>query len=141
LSNSIRELQGYLFRSLMFEAEAESFRTAGLRVGADLRATERNLLDEALAPFSIDLRNEALRMMRTYALLYCFENSVRQLITERLQERHGTAWWESKVTSKVKDFAKSRQEAAEKESWLAGEKKEIIGFIEFGHLADIIANN
>ena len=141
MSRSILDLQSYLFRGLMFEAESEGFRAAGLRVGADLAASERSLLDATLAPFSIELRNDALRMMRIYALLYCFENAVRQLITERLQERHGTDWWEKKVTTKVKDFAKNRQEAAAKESWLEGERKEIIGFIDFGNLADIMTAN
>lgn len=141
MSKAVQDLQSYLFRGLMFEAEAESFRSAGLRVGADLAVTERDLLNETLAPFSIELRNDALRMMRLYALLFCFENSIRDLITERLEERHGASWWDNKVTTKVKDFAKARQEAALKDSWLEGEKKSVMTFIEFGHLGDIITNN
>lgn len=41
----------------------------------------------------------------------------------------------------MKEFAKSRQEASQKESWLEGQKKEVITFIEFGHLGDVITNN
>jgi hypothetical protein len=125
----------------MFEAESKTFRAAGLRVGADLRDAERSLLEEMLTPFALDLRNEALQMMRIYALLYCFENAVRQLITERLSESYGANWWDQKVTAKVKDFAKSRQEAAQKDSWLEGQKKELIGFVDFGQLGDIIMHN
>jgi hypothetical protein len=141
LVDPLKDLRSYLFRGLMFEAESETFRAAGLRVGADIRDAERSLLEETLAPFSIDLRNEALQMMRLYALLYCFENAIRQLISERLAERHGPNWWEQKVTTKVKDFANARQESARKDSWLEGQKKDIMGFLEFGHLGDIIANN
>jgi hypothetical protein len=31
--------------------------------------------------------------------------------------------------------------SAQKESWLEGEKKDVMSFLEFGHLGDIITNN
>src|SRR5437867_3356793 len=130
-----------MFRILMFEADAERFRTAGIRVGADIKLIEYSLLEETLAPFPVDLRNEALQCARLYALLYCFENSVRGLIKEKLQEKHGTDWWDKAVPDKVKKFAQQRQEDAEKETWLEGSKKELLGFADFGHLADIVVEN
>ena len=138
MSDRTRLLTDWLFRGLMFEAEAEKFRDAGLRVGADMKHTEADLLEETLAPFGVGLRNEALQMSRLYALMYCFENSVRGLIQQRLSENHGDSWWEDKVPPKVKDFSKSRQEKDAENSWLEGERREAISFIEFGHLADII---
>lgn len=135
------DVRDWLFRGLMFEADAEKFRTAGIRVGADMFETERNLLEESLSPFSIDMRNEALEMGRLYSLLYCFENSVRTLIRERLQEVYGISWWEDKVPKKIKDFAAGRQKDAEDNSWLEGRKRDLLGFIQFGHLADIIVAN
>jgi hypothetical protein len=110
-------------------------------VGTDQSEIEASLLEETLAPFPIDLRNEALQMARLYALLYCFENSVRQLVKERLQERYGLDWWAKGVPAKVKKFAEERQAAAVKDSWLEGDKIELIEFIEFGHLADIVVNS
>ncbi len=125
----------------MFEADAERFRAAGIRVGADLFEAERNLLEETLSPFSIDMRNEALEMGRLYTLLYCFENSVRNLVRERLQETYGSNWWEDKVPKKIKEFALGRQKDAIENSWLEGQKRDLLGFIQFGHLADIIIAN
>jgi len=110
-------------------------------VGADESRSERSLFEETLEPFGIDRRNEALRMARLYALGYCFENSVRGLITERLQEHHGTDWWDSKAPRRIKEFAESRQKDAQDNSWLEGEKKDLLGFVEFGHLSDIIIAN
>jgi hypothetical protein len=130
-----------MFKGLLFEAEAERFRQAGIRVGADLQEVEARLLEETLAPFPIDLRNDALQMARLYALLYCFENSVRQLIKERLQEAHGVDWWAKGVPQKVQKFAEDRQREAVEQSWLEGQKTEVLGFVEFGHLADIIINS
>src|SRR4249919_173940 len=115
-----KDLRDWLFRGLMFEAEADRFRAAGIRVGADVEESERNLLDETLAPFGVDLRGEAMRMARVYALLYCFENSIRALITQRLRERHGEDWWATKVPKKVQEFASARQKDAKENSWLEG---------------------
>jgi len=130
-----------MFRGLMFEADAERFRAGGIRVGADQKDAERSLLEETLAPFGVDERNDALRMARLYALIYCFENAVRSLIGGRLEEHHGAAWWTSKVPQKVRDFAEQRQKDALENSWLEGQSKDPMGFIQFGHLADIITNN
>ncbi|MBF4987924.1 hypothetical protein INP78_06510 [Methylophilus sp. 14] len=125
----------------MFEADAEQFRKAGIRVGADQREVEQSLFEEVLSPFSVDTRNEALSMSRLYALLYCFENSVRALILERLSERYGATWWGTKVPRKIRDFAEQRIKDALDNSWLEGQSRDPLGFIQFGHLADIICEN
>lgn len=136
-----KDVREWLFRGLMFEAEADRFRAAGIRVGADTEDTERALFAESLSPFGIDLRNQALRMARLYALLYCFENSVREQVSDRLREQHGESWWSKTVPEKVQKIAESRQKAAQEDTWLEGSNKDILGFIEFGHLADIVMAN
>ena len=136
-----RDIRDWMFRRLMFEADAERFRSAGIRVGASELESERSLLEETLDPFSVDLRDEALRMTRLYALTYCFENSVRALIRERLQERYGASWWDDKVPKRARELAESRQDTAQKESWLEGLKREALGFMEFGNLADVTIEN
>ena len=136
-----RDLRDWLFRGLMFEAEADRFRLAGIRVGADTEESERALFADQLAPFGVDLRSEALRMARLYALLYCFENSVRELVTQRLRERHGEDWWAQKVPRKVQEFAATRQKDAKDNSWLEGHTKDPLSFVQFGHLSDIIIAN
>lgn len=134
-------LRSWLFRSLMFEAESETFRQAGVRVGVDHRDSEQNLLSEALAPFPLATRNEAIRMARLYAMVYCFENSVRELIKSRLSESDPAWWTSSAVTKKVRDAADSRMRDAEKNSWLEGARQEQLGFVDFGGLCDIVVNN
>ncbi|MEZ5606096.1 MAG: Swt1 family HEPN domain-containing protein [Burkholderiaceae bacterium] len=136
-----KEVRQWLFRGLMFEAEAERFRQAGIRVGADMERSERALLSEQLAPFGVELRSEATRMARLYALLYCFENSVRELVTSRLRERHGSDWWTTKVPKKVQEFAAARQKDAKENSWLEGQTNDPLSFVQFGHLSDIIIAN
>ena len=127
----------FLFRGLMFEAETEKFRLAGIQIGSDATEAEENLLREALAPFGIARRNNALEMARLFAVLFCFENEIRDFIREALTEKEGPTWIE-KLPPKIKEHAESRREIALKDSWLEGEKSDLLGFVDFGHLAQII---
>jgi hypothetical protein len=140
LTDARKDVRDFMFRGLMFEAEASQFIAAGIQVGADLAQAEERLLSEALAPFSVARRNEALEMARLYSVLHCFENEVRNLIRERLEEKLG-AGWQEKLPLKVKSFAESRQKSALDDSWLEGEKSDILGFVDFGQLSTIIIEN
>jgi hypothetical protein len=133
------ELRNFLFRGLMFEAEASHFQSAGIQVGADQTDVEERLLADALSPFNVSLRNQALEMARLYAVLYCFENSVRDFIRDTLSEKDGVDWV-SQLPQKIKSHAETRRDAATSDSWLEGEKTDLLGFVDFGHLAQIIIN-
>lgn len=135
-----KDLRDYMFRGLMFESEAGQFQTAGIQVGADQSQAEERLLSEALSPFGVPRRNNALEMARLYSVLHCFENEVRSLIRETLEEKEG-AEWANKLPAKVKQLAESRQKTAFTDSWLEGEKSDILGFVDFGQLASIILEN
>jgi len=140
LSNHQKDLRDFLFRGLMFESEAASFQSAGIQVGADIGQAEERLLSESLTPFNLQLRNNALEMARLYAVLHCFENQVRDFIAETMEEKEGAEWID-KIPGSVKKFAEDRQATASKDSWLEGEKSNLLGFVEFGHLAQIIINS
>ena len=131
------EVRDFLFRGLLFEAEADKYRMAGIQIGADASEAEENLLREALAPFGISRRNNALEMARLFAVLFCFENEIRDFIREALAENEGPAWID-KLPPKIKEHGESRRETAMKDSWLEGEKSDLLGFVDFGHLAQII---
>lgn len=126
-----------MFRGLMFEAEAETFRRAGIQIGSSSTETEEALLYEALSPFGVARRNRALEMARLYAVLFCFENEIRDFIREALVEKEGPNW-QDKLPPKIKEFAESRRDGALKDSWLEGEKSDLLGFVDFGQLAQII---
>lgn len=135
-----KDLRDFLFRGLSFEAEATEFQKAGIKIGADQTETEQQLLAEALAPFPVKLRNNALEMARLYSVLFAFENHVRDYIRETLSESEGADWLD-KLPQKIKEHAEDRQKTAIDDSWLEGEKTDLLGFLEFGHLAQLIINN
>jgi hypothetical protein len=132
-----KDIRDFFFRGLMFESEATSFQTAGIQIGASSTQAEEQLLSEALSPFNIVRRNNALAMARLYAVLHCFENEIREYIRETLTEIDGVDWW-SKLPPKMKSHAEARQETALKDSWLEGEKSDLLGFVDFGMLGAII---
>jgi hypothetical protein len=137
LADYLKDLRDYLFRGLMFESEADKFQSAGIQVGAATGQAEERLLSEALVPFNIQKRNNALQMARLYAVLHCFENAIRWFIRETLEDSEGADWIDE-LPPKIKEFAEKRQAQAYKDSWLEGEKTDPLGFVEFGHLAQII---
>lgn len=132
-----KDLRDFLFRGLMFESEASRFQSAGIQVGADQSEVEERLLADALAPFSVQRRNQALEMARLYAVLFCFENEIREFVRETLSEKVGADWLD-KIPQRIREHAEGRRATALKDSWLEGEKTDLLGFIEFGHLAQII---
>jgi hypothetical protein len=137
LTRGTKDLRDYLFRGLMFEAEAAKFQSAGIQVGADTTQAEERLLSEALSPFNVGARNNALEMARLYAVLHCFENAVRALIRETLEEKDGLDWID-KLPQRTKDFAAARQKTAFDDSWIEGEKSDLLGFVDFGQLSSIM---
>lgn len=124
----------------MFESEASAFQTAGIQVGADMREAEDRLLADALAPFGVNRRNKALEMARLYAVLFCFENEIRDFIRETMAENLGIDWVD-KISPKIQAHAEDRRKVALGDSWLEGEKSDLLAFLEFGHLAQIIINH
>ena len=132
-----KDLRDFLFRGLMFESEASAFQQAGIQIGADISEADEKLLSEALAPFGISRRNNAIEMGRLYSLLHCFENEIRSLIRQTLEENDGPNWW-GELPPKMRKHAESRQETALKDSWLEGEKEDPLGFVDFGMLASVI---
>jgi hypothetical protein len=135
-------VRDFVFRGLLFESETDVFRRAGIDVGIDVSRSEEQLLLEALSPFGVQRRNEALEMARLYAVLHAFENEMRSVIRDTLEEKVGTNWWDTdSVPKKVKDLAESRQKTSEKDSWLEGAKGDRLGFVDFGDLGSIIIQN
>ena len=89
MSDAAKSLRDYMFRGLSFESEAAQFQAAGIQVGADTGQAEERLLSEALAPFGVASRNQAIEVGRLYVVLHCFENSLRALIRELFWKKKG----------------------------------------------------
>jgi hypothetical protein len=132
-----KDARDFFFRGLLFEAESDTFRRAGIQIGIDSTRQHETLLEATLAPFSIDRRNQALEMGRLYSLLFCFENEVRDFIRDVLEDNDGIDWIE-KLPPQAKKFAQSRMDEASKNTWLEGQKTDLLSYLDFGSLSSLI---
>jgi hypothetical protein len=127
---------------MLFDAEAETFRKAGIRIGLDRAEEEEALLFEALSQVGIHRRTDALEMARLYAVLHAFENEIRALVRDTLEENTTDNWWDSEaVPKKIREKAEARRKTALDDSWLEGAKDDNLEYVDFGDLSQIIIAN
>ena len=87
--------------------------------------------------FSPELRGRAQKMIYVYGLFYCFENTVRDLVAQRLEERKGPHWW-NVVPENVRKRVDQKTKDAEKNKWHQTAIESDIDHTLFGDLAAII---
>lgn len=139
----------------MREEEAiKLFGLNNLTIESDIRQIEREFdvdlghrddpkqsLDQIYYPqFSERLRAEASSMSTNYAIFYCLENSIRELIVQRLEEQHGSGWWDTAVPEAVRKNAEGNRKK-ERASGVTPRSTDLIDFTNFGELGEIIKAN
>lgn len=102
--------------------------------------SSRNKDSNYYPQFAEKLRREADEMGRHYAIFYCLENSIRELISERLEELYGTDWWNTNVPPNVKENAVKNQRK-EAQSGVTLRSNRMIDYSNFGELGEIIKFN
>jgi hypothetical protein len=79
-------------------------------------------------------------MATHYAIFYCLENSIRELISERLEEAHGEMWWDERVPEVVRRNASANRQK-ELSAAVTPRSSELIDYSNFGELGEIIKSN
>jgi hypothetical protein len=93
----------------------------------------------ALEFFSGQERGAARRMGRVYELLYCFENSVRELVETTLKEGLGPErWWYDGVSEEIRRKAERRRVDDERARWHGPRGGSLLNFVDFPELGEII---
>lgn len=80
-------------------------------------------------------------MSSVYSALYCIENTIRNVIVERLSERKGLDWWVTCVPRYIQEQVKKLKEKEEKNRYYSNRSDSEIGYTMLGSLAQIITNN
>jgi len=96
--------------------------------------------DDFYDQFPKKLRDEADMMQRHYAVFYCLENSIRELIIERLLELYGPNWWNEHVPQIVRENCKKNRDK-EVGSGFTPRSDEMIDYSTFGELGEILKAN
>jgi hypothetical protein len=87
------------------------------------------------------LVDDATKMASVYPVVYVFENSVRNLILNVMESRHGEKWWDTKVGPKIKEKVKSRMENEDRNRWHARRGAHAIFYTDIDELKSVITTN
>jgi hypothetical protein len=80
-------------------------------------------------------------MASIYVVFFCLENAVRELITDRLAERHKLNWWKDCVPAKIRTAVQALKEKEDHNRYHTQRSSALIGYTMFGNLAQIIISN
>lgn len=132
-------LKQFVFNGLLLNDSFERLEKEGITVRSPKQEVQINRIEES--DFSLRIVFDAKRMSSIYIVFFCLENAVRELITDRLAERHGIDWWENCVSRKIKESVSKLKIKEEKNRYHTQRSTSLIGYTMFGNLAQIIINN
>lgn len=114
-------------------------RDFGLELG---RRPVRDEWEERYYPqFDESVRIEAAQMSSHYQLFYCLEKTIRNLISESIEELEGANWWDGgRIPTNIHDEVAKRIER-EVDSGVTLRSEDPIDFSTFGELGQIIKAN
>jgi hypothetical protein len=138
MDNLLNTLQLFSMRNLLLESELEKIENSGINIDHTKNIEKAQLVDTEL--FEFDIVQSAKRMADFYVLYYAFENTVRSLISGRLNEKYGVNWWETNVPDGVKNNVKDKQ-AKEKDTVMSIRSDDPLSYTNFGELIDILNKN
>lgn len=132
-------LRAWLFKGLTVEHALDELERGGMAVRAptDPQALQRVM---PMEDFSADIRRSGMRALPSYLAFFMLENSARELIVERLREKHGADWWAKCATMPVQRNVTSRQEKEGKNRWHMQRGASEIYYTDFGDLSSLIQN-
>lgn len=137
MSSALSQLKQMVFNGILAQQDLAALQGRGIGVTLALSPTAK-IAETDFSPITI---HEAGRMASVFAAFYCLENSARELIADRLSERHGAGWWTTKASPKIKKAAEGLKDKEEKNKYHTPRSASMIGYTTFGNLAQLIINN
>jgi Swt1-like HEPN len=133
------ELQAFFYRALATNVGIDNLREDGSLLDAPDAGRTSATGRRALEYFAFDARVQAQRMGAVYELLYCLENSVRELIETTLNETLGPEnWWEQGVSENIRKLAEKREEDDKRAPWHGPRGESMLNYLDFPNLGEII---
>lgn len=139
MMGNLNRLKKLVFNGFLLEDSLKSLESQGISVKSGKE--EIPIVRIQTSDFSPKIIYEANRMSSIYSAFFCLENSVRELIQQRLIERKGVDWWENCVPEKIKKSVKSLKEKEQINRYHSPRSSTMIGYTLFGNLAQIIIAN
>ena len=125
-------------QNLLLESELKKLEESGVQIEHTKTIQKAEIVDVDL--FESDILQEARRMADFYVIYYALENSIRRLISERLLEKHGLAWWQDKVPEGVRNEVAKKQKE-EMDTIMSIRSEDPLAYTNFGELISIFDAN
>ncbi|HTA26463.1 MAG TPA: Swt1 family HEPN domain-containing protein [Bacteroidia bacterium] len=122
----------------MLETDLIKLEKSGIDIQHIDTISQQDIVDIEL--FEHRILASARKMARFYVYYFAFENSIRSLISGRLEEKYGINWWELKAPPNIQKTAGDHQ-TKERETAMAIRSDEPLYYTTFGELIDIINYN
>jgi hypothetical protein len=137
--SNIEYLKKFVFSGLLLEDSFDRLEETGISIRRGRHEIPVERLDES--DFSPRIIFDANKMASVYVIFYCLENSVRELIVDRLAERKGVDWWNTCVPQKIQTSVQKLKEQEEVNRYHTQRSSSEIGYTMFGNLAQIVISN
>lgn len=135
------ELQAFLYRGLTTSLRVEQLIDEGTLLEGPGVGTPGGRGPAVLGEFTVEARTKASRMGRIYELLYCLENSMRELIERTLKEvPELSESWTDGIDEDILKEARRRESQDEDTRWHGPRGQSILNYLDFPQLGDIILN-
>ncbi len=134
--NKLRE---FIFNGLLLQDSFKNLEKEGISVNeaGDFKPVSRVVETD----FSPVIWNSAISMSAVYQAIFCIENTIRNFIVERMLERYGLDWWETKVPKKIRDDVERLKVKELKNKFFSSRSDSNIGYTMMGNLGQIVINN
>ena len=136
--STLSQLKKFVFDAILVENEFSNLEKDGVSV----KSGDQHVFVERIdsSDFSPKIIFNAQKMASVYIVFFCLENAVRELISERLAERHGIDWWTKSVPIKIQTSVQKLKEKEDANKYHTSRSTSLIGYTMFGNLVDIIIN-
>jgi len=132
------DLKLFGMHNLLLEAELNKLESSGVQIEHAKTISKAEVVDVDL--FENDILQEARKMADFYVIYYSVENSIRRLVSERLEERYTSNWWKNKVPSGVQAEVERKQKE-ERDTTMSIRSDDPLSYTNFGELIAIFDAN
>jgi hypothetical protein len=136
------KFQAFLYRAITTNERVDELIQSGMLMDRPPESSRSDTdTNSAVEDFSLDAQMQARRMGEVYELLYCLENSVRELIERTLREAFGPEeWWTKGVPEPIQRQAEKRKEEDVKTRWHGPRGDSLINYVDFPQYGDLISD-
>jgi len=138
---SLDRAKNFVFRALLTLDSLQRLEDKGVYLRESHRRLGRFLSELSFAEFSASIQDGAERMSRIYVAFFCFENSAREFVAQRLRDKHRDGWWDTRVPTNIRGKVASRKDAEAKNKWHQPRSRTNINYADFGDMPGIILSN